>query len=129
MRNSLCTQTGAFEREAKAHQEEVADDDCEQTSDVDLMLRPSPPKEEGKYGAEQVEEDLALMVKGKRLLRTSLGQRPYSSARHQAHSLLLLTMTMTISNFIALSISSLSLSKGSYPGTLKVLIITDSIFS
>ena len=38
-------------------------------------------------------------------------------------------MTMTISNFIALSISSLSLSKGSYPGTFKVLIITDSIFS
>ena len=51
MRNSLCTQTGAFEREAKAHQEEDADDDCEQTSDVDLMLRPSPRKEEEKYGA------------------------------------------------------------------------------
>ena len=65
MRNSLCTQTGAFEREAKAHQEEDADDDCEQTSDVDLMLRPSPPKEEEKYGAEQVEEDLALMEKVK----------------------------------------------------------------
>ena len=71
MRNSLCTQTGAFE--AKAHQEEDADDDCEQTSDVDLMLRPSPPKEEEKYGAEQVEEDLALMVKGSSVPRLVSG--------------------------------------------------------
>ena len=71
MRNSLCTQSGAFEREAKAHQEE--DDDCEQTSDVDLMLRPSPPKEEEKYGAEQVEEDLALMVKGSSVPRLVSG--------------------------------------------------------
>ena len=45
------------------------------------------------------------------------------------HFLLLLTMATTMFTSIALSISSLSLSKGSYPGTFKVLIITDSIFS
>ena len=38
-------------------------------------------------------------------------------------------MATTMFTSIALSISSLSLSKGSYPGTFKVLIITNSISS